>query len=79
MASQIIIRNLDPEVVARLSEKAHASGQSLQAYMAGLATSAAATLSPAELVDRARHRAGEHPDRRRPTRSDVLAALAQPR
>jgi len=78
MATQIIIRNLDPEVVARLNAKAQAAGQSLQAYMAGLATSAAATLSVPELVDRAQRRIGERP-RRRPARQDVLAALDEPR
>ena len=78
MASQIIIRNLDPEVVSRLTAKAQAAGQSLQAYMAGLASSAASTLSVAELVDRAQRRMGDHPGRR-PTRRDVLAVLAEPR
>jgi len=78
MATQIIIRNLDPAVVARLNAKAQAAGQSLQAYMAGLATAAAATLSATELVDRAQRRIAERP-RLRPTRRDVLAALDEPR
>ena len=78
MATQIIIRNLDPEVVARLNANAKAAGQSLQAYMAGLATSAAATLSVPELVDRARRRMVDR-SQRRPTRRDVLTALAEPR
>lgn len=76
MATQIIIRNLDPDVVARLSSKAAAAGQSLQAFMAELATNAAVTLSPAELTDRAqkRIRGRAAPG---PTRADVLRALAE--
>ena len=75
MATQIIIRNLDPAVVDRLAAKAAAAGQSLQAYMAELATSAAATLSTAELIERARRRATS-PGRPRPTRQQIVDALA---
>lgn len=78
MATQIIIRNLDPNVVARLNTKAQAAGQSLQAYMAGLATATAMTLSLPELLDRAQLRAARASGRR-PTRRDVQAALAEPR
>ena len=75
MATQIIIRNLDPDVVDRLAAKAADAGQSLQAYMAELATANAATLSTAELIDRARQRA-QVSGRTSPSRQQILEALA---
>jgi plasmid stability protein len=78
MATQIIIRNLDPDVVERLAMKAAEAGQSLQAYMANLATSAATTLSTKELVARARERSQKRTGRA-PTRREILEVLAQPR
>ncbi|MGL5810489.1 MAG: FitA-like ribbon-helix-helix domain-containing protein [Nocardioides sp.] len=79
MATQIIIRNLDPQVVALLSTKAKRAGQSLQAFMADLATSAANSLSNDELMERARDRIARRDDGPDggPTRSEVLAALAE--
>lgn len=75
MATQIIIRNLDPDVVDRLAAKAADAGQSLQAYMAELATANAATLSTAELIDRGRQRA-QVSGRTSPSRQQILEALA---
>jgi plasmid stability protein len=78
MATQIIIRNLAPDVVDSLALKAAQAGQSLQGYMANLATNAAATLSTSEMVTRASDRVQKQIGRR-PTRQEILEVLAQPR
>lgn len=73
------VRNVPDETVARLKAQARAKGLTMAAYIRGELEKLAEKPTNAEIIDELRRERAAHPEWRRPTREEVVAAVRRTR